>query len=400
LGSGFRIREEKAADEKMSLCPLCRAEIPGNSTKCPFCGALFVEGSHPFILKGIECPNCGHRNYSYDYCSECRRAFTVVCPNCGDRVELSRDRCQSCGLKRDEFNVVRKLGPERFKRKKLMTFGLLALAVVLVVALIVAFFIPWGDSDEAEVALEEFANPRITDADADGIPEKIEHFDEQKRLVKVEEDVDADGNIDMIVWLDPQTEKPVRIERSVDMEGYKAIELYDKRGMLRTRLVVSEDETELVKVRECFSNSGVLLERWEDRNADGAFDLYQKFRPDGSVWVAAEDAGGEGFLSEWRFYNAQGTLIKKGSDKDGDGVFDELRVFNSSGRLIARHLDRDSDGFADEIVYYNNLGNVRWKEFDKDGDGLPEYFESYTQSGTFARRGYDINGDGKIDKWE
>lgn len=389
------------AQENKSLCPLCKAEIPSNSNKCTFCGALFVEGSYPFILKGIECPSCGHKNYSYDYCIECRKQFTVVCPMCNERIGLALTRCPNCGLKRDKFNVVREFGSEGFKRKRRSFWGTLFAAVLLAVGIVVVFIIFWTQSGrQVAVDEEKFENPRIVDANDDGKPERVEHFDDNRRLIKVEEDINGDGQFEKIVWLNPENQKPIRVEIEDEAVQNRTVELYDNNGIIRTKLVLSVSMPELIKSQEKFSNSGVLVERWDDKNSDGAFDSYKKFRADGTVWVDAQDSKNFGFIDDWKFYNSKGKLVSESYDSDGDGIFEKVRKYGTSGRLIEERFDKNSDGFAEEVIYYSTLGKVRGKEIDTDGDGLFDYFEVYTKKGIFVRKGFDLDGDGSPDKWE
>lgn len=387
--------------EGKSFCPLCKAEIPSSSIKCNFCGALFVEGSYPFILKGIECPYCGHKNYSYDYCVECKKPFTVVCPMCNERVALSSVRCSSCGLKREQFNVVRELGPEGFKRKKRSFWGMLFATVFLAVGVLVALIIFWIQSGRQLIVSEEkFENPRIIDQNEDGKPDRIEHFDDQKRLIKVEEDLNNDGKLEKTVWLNPDSQKPIRIEVVDEVAQARVVELYDNSGVIRSRFGLTLSVPERIKFQENFSSSGALLERWDDKNSDGVFDSYQRFRKDGTVWVDAQDSKNFGFIDNWKFYNSKGRLISEGYDSNGDGVFELLKKYSTSGRLLEERFDKDSDGFAEEIIYYSALGKVRGKEVDTDGDGLFDYFEVYTKKGVFVRKGFDIDGDGSPDRWE
>jgi len=386
--------------EDKSLCPLCKATIASDSAKCGFCGALFLGGTFPFILRGIECPSCGHKNYSYDYCIECKKPFTVVCPMCNERIGLSLLSCPNCGLKRERFNVVRELGPEGYKRKRRAYWGALAAAIIIVAGLVVTLTVFWRESGRKVILEEKFKNPRYIDSNGDKKAERVEYFDDKRRLIKIEEDLNSDGVVDKVTWVNPQTQKPIRIEIISSPAGYRVIELYDDKGALRMKMTVSIAEPELIKVREDFSSSGALVERWEDKNGDGAFDIYQKFRPDGSVWIDAQDSKGSGFIDAWRFYNSKEKLVSEAYDLNGDGIFEKTSTYGTSGKLIKEEFDLNSDGFIEEIKYYSSLGKMRGKELDTDGDGLPDYFEVYTKRGIFVRKGFDIDGDGSPDKWE
>ncbi len=70
------------------ICPVCKKEIPDNTTKCPSCKAR----------TGLLCKNCNTVNSLFDYkCKNCGKEILKSCPNCSSVNFPSAQKCRKCG---------------------------------------------------------------------------------------------------------------------------------------------------------------------------------------------------------------------------------------------------------------------------------------------------------------
>lgn len=70
------------------ICPVCKKEIPDNTTKCPSCKAR----------TGLLCKNCNTVNSLFDYkCKNCGKEILKSCPNCCSVNFPSAPKCRKCG---------------------------------------------------------------------------------------------------------------------------------------------------------------------------------------------------------------------------------------------------------------------------------------------------------------
>ncbi|MCX5739541.1 MAG: hypothetical protein NTZ61_13795 [Proteobacteria bacterium] len=191
---------------------------------------------------------------------------------------------------------------------------------------------------------------RSLDADRDGHPEEVRYFDEKtKQLVRVEEDRDYDGRLD--VW-----------------SRYEG---------------------------------GVLTERDLDENRDGKPDAWERYS-NGRMVSREVDRDGKGVRDAFYLYQGD-ALVEERHDTKGSGHID--RIVRYQGRRLTRtEEDRDGNGQLDAwSTYALDAGGaevVVRVERDTKGDGKPDVFEDFEQQGgktVLTRREEDINQDGTAD---
>jgi hypothetical protein len=202
---------------------------------------------------------------------------------------------------------------------------------------------PDGKGKRAVVALR-------LDADRDGKPEEVRYLDEKTRqLVRVEQDRDYDGRID--VW-----------------SSYEG---------------------------------GALATRELDENGDGKPDAWERFA-NGRMVSREVDRDGNGARDAFYLYQGD-ALVEERHDTRGNGHID--RIVHYSGRHLTRtEEDRDGNGAIDAWSDYglDARGNevVVRVERDTKGDGKPDVVESFEQQDgktVLTRREEDKNQDGTPD---
>ena len=191
---------------------------------------------------------------------------------------------------------------------------------------------------------------RTLDADRDGHPEEVRYFDEKtKQLVRVEEDRDYDGRLD--VW-----------------SRYEG---------------------------------GVLTERELDENGDGKPDAWERYG-NGRMVSREVDRDGNGVRDAFYLYQGD-ALVEERHDTKGNGRID--RIVRYQGRHLSRtEEDRDGNGQIDAwSTYALDAGGaeiVVRVERDTKSDGKPDVFEDFEQQGgktVLTRREEDVNQDGTAD---
>ena len=191
---------------------------------------------------------------------------------------------------------------------------------------------------------------RSLDADRDGKPEEVRYFDEKtKQLVRVEEDRDYNGRID--VW-----------------------SVYE---------------------------GGALAARELDENGDGKPDAWERYA-NGRMLSREVDRDGNGVRDAFYVYQGD-ALVEERHDTKGSGRID--RVVHYAGRhLASTEEDRDGNGAMDTWSKYGLDGRsvevVVQVERDAKGDGKPDVVESFEQQEgktVMTRREEDTNQDGTPD---
>ena len=108
------------------------------------------------------------------------------------------------------------------------------------------------------------------DEDRNGRNEKIEYYQDDGRLAKVEE-LAANGKV-RCTWTYDRNGKPLRAEEDTDGDGRS-----DCRRQFRQdgtmEQTVDADQNGVPELREVFSGDGRLISREEDLDGDGVFDL-------------------------------------------------------------------------------------------------------------------------------
>lgn len=104
------VARSKNADFK---CSICNKIVPYNSTRCPYCGAIFEEkNDNGYIEKTIVCQDCGGEVTDDEkYCHHCGAKFKIqeenenavnqkseiICSNCEQIVDNDDNYCLHCG---------------------------------------------------------------------------------------------------------------------------------------------------------------------------------------------------------------------------------------------------------------------------------------------------------------
>jgi hypothetical protein len=195
---------------------------------------------------------------------------------------------------------------------------------------------------------------RERDAQGDGRPDTILHYDANGQIVRREDSSRLDGRMDM--WTHYVDGKVARKE--VDTRGTGQVDLwvhYDDRGnVVRAESLVEND----VKLTQIFVDSRVAREEWrrhpggqlsavavhqdgkvvqreEDTTGQGRLDLVSVFDPDGRLAKQGHRAD-EGWLMSWRYYDADGRVMREEElGKDGEVV---TVSFFEDGRLTRKEL--------------------------------------------------------------
>lgn len=105
IGSPFgfiQVKDEVPAEEELSQCPVCGANLFEDTGGCSSCGAIFVVPGGVF-----PCPACGspvrESDATCENCGEPFRPFTAdACPACGQTVGPNDAVCK-CGAVLQEF---------------------------------------------------------------------------------------------------------------------------------------------------------------------------------------------------------------------------------------------------------------------------------------------------------
>jgi antitoxin component YwqK of YwqJK toxin-antitoxin module len=108
------------------------------------------------------------------------------------------------------------------------------------------------------------------DEDRNGRIERIEYYQGENRLAKVEE-LAANGKV-CSTWHYDVNGQPQRAEEDTDHDGrLDCLRQYHANGTMEQ--TIDSDENGVPEIRELFSASGTLISREEDLDGDGVFDL-------------------------------------------------------------------------------------------------------------------------------
>ncbi len=144
----------------------------------------------------------------------------------------------------------------------------------------------------------------MVDDDRDGRAERVLHYDGSQRLVRTEEDLDGDGELETTsLYEDGQVSR-----RRADMD-------HDRRTDAWT-----------------YFEAGEMVRHEVDRNGDGFRDLVMHYRA--------------------------GELVREELDRNGDGRPDMITHYRE-GQVAEKHDDVDYDGAPDVASFYENGRLVR-----------------------------------------
>ncbi len=168
----------------------------------------------------------------------------------------------------------------------------------------------------------------VADRNGDGNPDLWVYYDGQKRMREVL-DEDYDGRADRVLHYQDGTAL-VRSEEDLDGDGQmETVSLYDAGQIVRKR---TDSDGDGQSDSWSFYNGGELVRHEIDRNRDGFRDLVLIY--------------------------AAGQLLREEEDRNGDGRPDLVTHYRN-GEVTERHEDLDYDGTTDVASYYEDGKLVR-----------------------------------------
>lgn len=136
------------------------------------------------------------------------------------------------------------------------------------------------------------------DMNGDGKPDLSRYFaagadEDQKKLVRLEVDLNFDGRVDKINSYNSETGKLAKVELNWDFDkAFDMVEIYDAEGNLETE-EIDRDFNGAFDVLKKYK-SGLLYSRQIDTNADSKWDLWEYFTKKGDVYRIGKDQDGDG----------------------------------------------------------------------------------------------------------
>ena len=136
------------------------------------------------------------------------------------------------------------------------------------------------------------------DMNADGRPDLSRYFapgaaEGQKKLLRLEIDLNFDGRVDKINTYNPETGKLAKVELNWDFDkGIDMVETYDAEGNLEEQSI--------------------------DRDFNGEFDVLKHYKG-GLPYSRQIDTNNDGRWDIWEYFTKKGDVYRIGKDQDGDG---------------------------------------------------------------------------------
>jgi len=149
-----------------------------------------------------------------------------------------------------------------------------------------------GDANVSDALVER------SDMNMDGRSDLTRYFapgaaDGQKKLLKLEVDLNFDGRVDKVNTYNPETGKLTRVELNWDFDkAVDMIETYDAEGNLEQQEI--------------------------DRDFNGQFDVIKRYKG-GLLYSRQIDTNGDGRWDLWEYFSKKGDVYRIGKDLDGDG---------------------------------------------------------------------------------
>ena len=202
---------------------------------------------------------------------------------------------------------------------------------------------------------------RSLDADMDGRPEQIRYFDANDDMIRLEQDVDYDGDLD--TW-----------------------QTYANGQLVERRMDNSDDGRPDVWERY---EQGLMVSRVVDRDIDGMRDAFYEYRGD-SLVSERHDANGDGTMDLVVLYENR-LRVRSEEDRNRDGRIDVWTTYGAyEGEEIVSKVERDTDGSgrADLVETYAEVGGhavLTRREEDKNADGEMD-IKSIYENGKLVKR--------------
>lgn len=393
-------------------CPLCNADIPFDSSQCPYCGVLLASGPSrsTLILKGMKCLKCEAKSYNYEVCDHCGESFVKSCPNCGAEMKLRDQVCAACGWSaRRHASSRRRVRPveeEEVARPRIALPRKWTILIPVGLAVLVALIAVLGTLLSSGKGDKEQATPEPGEVRAvDETESEWERYGEDGAVMERRFDKNRDGNVEQIVYYNLEG-VPQVVHLDVDDDGrIDEIRLLAEDGGLQMIYYYRNGRTDLPREIKRYNLEGRLTEYWADQSGDGVWDRYEQYDAGGRLVVEGFDSGRgsesgrNGYIDEYRIYRkTTNNIFRRRYDADGDGVIEKQETMNAEGVNIITEEDTDRDGLFDKrIIFRPDTALIREERFDTNGDGIDDVFQYYTQAGKKGQKKVDADGDGYPD---
>jgi len=392
-------------------CPLCNADIPFDSSQCPYCGVLLAAGPSrsTLILKGMKCLKCEAKSYNYEVCDHCGESFVKSCPNCGAEMKLREQVCAACGWSARRHAASRRRARQEeddVERPRMTVPRKWALLIPIGLALLVALIAVLGALLGPRRADREPATPEPGEVRAvDASEGEWERYGDDGAVVERRFDKNNNGKVEQIVYYRLEG-VPQVVHLDSDEDGrIDEIRLLAKDGALQMIYYYRNGRTDLPREIKRYNQQGRLSEYWADQSGDGVWDRYEKYDANGRLVIEGLDTGRgsetgkNGYIDEYKIYRKHtNNIFRRCYDADGDGVIEKQETMNGDGVNIITEEDTDSDGLFDKrVIFRPDTALIREERFDTNGDGLDDVFQYYTQSGKKGQKKIDVDGDGYPD---
>jgi antitoxin component YwqK of YwqJK toxin-antitoxin module len=205
------------------------------------------------------------------------------------------------------------------------------------------------------------------DISLDGTMDTFQRY-EDSQLVFVEKDTNGDGKIDTKIAYDAG--RQIRTLRDRDHDGrFETTHRYDRPPWTRVTQIDS-NKSGRIDVRSYFMDD--ILRRREILNPDA------------------------GLVEQQENYDEKGQLVNRLEDRDADGRWDMTWYFDAQGKIQRAEENSEADGRVDTWYYYES-GRLSGVSEDTNGDGRPDVWEDYDSSESMSRRKKDLDFDGIAD---
>jgi len=234
----------------------------------------------------------------------------------------------------------------------------------------------------------------------------------------VKQDVDHDGVIDQIAYLDDQGDI-LRVELYNDATGRPlAVQYYTKKKLTRAEKDTNKDgafdvmidygpKEETVERQDLnfdavydmetryVSGKRVLMK--QDLDFDGKMERITVFDKSGEVEKITVDTNADGIVDEWQTFG-QDCLELFEKDRNHDKQVD-LKIFYIEGEKQRLVKDENYNGYFEMIQWFDRKPWVAVIEMDADEDKSFESTSFYNSEG-LRQKDLGVNQDGRVDRRE
>ena len=157
-----------------------------------------------------------------------------------------------------------------------------------------------GAANQNATATADLTDAMVERADmnSDGVPDMTRFYapgstEANKKLLRLEVDLNFDGRVDKINTYNPETGKLAKVELNWDFDkGIDMVETYDAEGNLDSQQI--------------------------DRDFNGVFDVIKQYKG-GLLYSRQIDTDNDRRWDLWEYFTKKGDVYRLGKDQDGDG---------------------------------------------------------------------------------